>query len=66
MSKLKLNFATRVTTLVRPKSQTEFNSEKAKIQAETNSRKLVLDRSVFTKTEDEKEALKEAKNTIKL
>lgn len=59
----KLNFATRVTVAASAKADSSnmYANERAKVQAQTNSRQLVLDRTVFTKTDVEKQELKNAK-----
>lgn len=66
MSKLKTNFATRVRVAMTPRENSSngaFNSERMRVQAETNSplRMLDIDRGVFKKTELEKQQLKTAK-----
>lgn len=63
----KLNFATRVTVAASAKSDSSnmYANERSKVQAQTNSRQLVLDRTVFTKTDLEKQELKNAKSRWK-
>jgi GDP-D-mannose dehydratase len=63
MSKLKLNFATRVASMVMSKSETSnaFNAERAKVQASVNANPVIIDRTVFRKTEIEKLELANAK-----
>lgn len=63
MSKGKLNFATRVTSVISSKTDKSGmnNSERIKVQALVNSRPVVIDRSVFQKTDLEREELKLAK-----
>lgn len=63
MSKFKLNFATRVASVVAVKSETSnmFNAERMKVQASVNARPVIIDRSVFRKTEIEKLELSNAK-----
>lgn len=70
MSKLKLNFATRVVALVSPKYQGDSgrSGEMVKVLAATNApeTKVVLDKSIYQKTDIEKQALKNAKIRYKL
>lgn len=56
MSKLKLNFATRVASMRTAKSDVSRanETEKAKVQAIVNGSPVIIDRSVFKKTEIEK------------
>ncbi len=63
MSNNKLNFATRVTSVISSKNDKSGmnNSERIKVQALVNSRPVVIDRSVFQKTDLEREELKLAK-----
>jgi hypothetical protein len=66
MSKEKIHFAQRVQVRLVPKDNATngaFNHERMKVQAETNSplRMLSIDKSVFKKTEQEKQNLKLAK-----
>lgn len=63
MSKLKLNFATRVASMAMSKSENSnaFNAERAKVQAAVNAHPVRIDRSVFRKTEIEKLELANAK-----
>ena len=63
MSKLKLNFATRVASPVMMKSENSnaFNAERAKVQASVNANPVKIDRSIFKKTEIEKLELANAK-----
>jgi hypothetical protein len=60
MSKLKLNFATRVNVagVERSNNNGAQNVERAKVQAMINANPLVIDRSVFEKTEQEREELR--------
>lgn len=64
MSKTKLHFAVRVpvrTTRV-SNSENQANAQKrAEVQAEINMHKVKIDRSVFSKTQHEKDELKLAK-----
>lgn len=63
MSNNKLNFATRVTSFISSKTDKSGmnNSERIKVQALVNSRPVVIDKSVFQKTDLEREELKLAK-----
>jgi len=63
MSNNKLNFATRVTSFISSKTDKSGmnNSERIKVQAMVNSRPVIIDRSVFQKTDLEKEEVKLAK-----
>lgn len=63
MSNNKLNFATRVTSFISSKTDKSAmnNSERIKVQALVNSRPIVIDRSVFQKTDLEREEVKLAK-----
>ena len=63
MSNNKLNFATRVTSVISSKTDKSGmnNSERIKVQALVNSRPVMIDRSVFQKTDLEREELKLAK-----
>ena len=56
MSKLKLNFATPVvvTGLEKTSSAGAQNVKRAEVQALINANPLVIDRSAFKKTEEEK------------
>jgi len=56
----KLNFATRVTVAGIQRSDTTGSAvnERNRLQAEINSHPVKIDRSVFQKTEHEKEELK--------
>lgn len=67
MSKLKLNFATRVASMAMSKSENSntFNAERAKIQTMVNSHPVIIDRSVFKKSEIERLELSNAKNKWK-
>ena len=60
MGKLKLNFAQRVTAVGTAKSDGSnmYANERAKVQAITNSNPVNIDRSVFKKTQAEKDKLK--------
>lgn len=63
MSKLKLNFATRVTggRTVKSENSNAYNAERANVQAMINSAPVRIDRSVFKKTEIERVELANAK-----
>jgi hypothetical protein len=64
MSKTKLHFAVRVPvrTTRLPQGQNQGEAQKrAEVQAEINSRKIMIDRSAFSKTQYEKDELKLAK-----
>lgn len=63
----KLNFATRVTVFGFQKSDDSNArvSERAKLQAQINSRPVKIDRSVFKKTEIERMELSNAKSKWK-
>jgi hypothetical protein len=63
MSNNKLNFATRVTSVISSKTDKSGmnNSERIKVQALVNSKPVVIDRSVFQKTDLEREEVKLAK-----
>lgn len=65
MSKLKLNFATRVMARVAPKydGAGANNGEKLKVLAETNApqSKVNLDKSIYVKTEIDKLKVSQAK-----
>ena len=63
MGNNKLNFATRVTSFISSKTDKSAmnNSERIKVQALVNSRPIVIDRSVFQKTDLEREEVKLAK-----
>jgi hypothetical protein len=67
MSKLKLGFATRVASMRTAKSEASGanNAERAKVQAMVNGNPLIIDRSVFKKTEIEKIELSNAKSKWK-
>lgn len=60
MSKLKLNFATRVNVAVTERNNNNGAQlvERAKVQAMINSNPLVINRSMFRKTEQEREELR--------
>lgn len=70
MSKLKTNFATRVVALTTPKYQGDSgrSGEMQKVLAATNApeTKVVLDKSIYHKTDAEKQELKNAKARHKL
>lgn len=70
MSKLKTNFATRVVALASPKYQGDSgrSGEMAKVLAMTNApeTKVNLDKSIYAKTAEEKQELKNAKLKHKL
>jgi hypothetical protein len=62
MSKMKLNFATRVNAVISAKSDNnQFNAERAKVQAMVNANPVRIDRSVFQKTDVERAELASAK-----
>jgi hypothetical protein len=63
MSKLKLNFATRVASMRTAKSDVSRANdvEKAKVQAAVNGSPVIIDRSVFKKTDIERAELATAK-----
>lgn len=67
MSKLKLNFATRVASMRTAKSDVSRanDAEKAKVQAMVNGSPVIIDRSVFKKTEIERAELATAKSKWK-
>jgi hypothetical protein len=58
-----LNFATRITIATAAKSDSSnmYANERMKVLAETNSRPVLIDFSVFQKTAEEKEELVLAK-----
>lgn len=70
MSKLKTNFATRVVALVTPKYQGDSgrSGEMQKVIAATNAldTKVNLDKSIYAKSDAEKQELKNAKLQYKL
>jgi hypothetical protein len=61
---MKLNFATRITVATASKSDSSnmFNSERTKVQALVNSAPVTIDRTVFSKTDAEKQELKNVKS----
>lgn len=63
MSQLKLHFATKVATgrIQRSDASASASTERMKLQSEVNSRPVVIDRSIFRKSQIEKEELKLAK-----
>lgn len=65
---MKLNFATRITVRGTMKSDISAaaTDQRNRLQAEVNSRPVVLDKSVFVKSQHEKEELKLAKFKHKL
>lgn len=67
MSKLKLNFATRVASMAMSKSENNgaYNAERAKVQASVNANPVIIDRTVFRKTDIEKAELATAKSIWK-
>lgn len=67
MSKLKLNFATRVSSMATAKSDKNgaYNAERAKVQASINANPVIIDRTVFRKSEIEKMELSNAKSKWK-
>jgi hypothetical protein len=60
MSKVKLHFATRVSTKLTPKHDTEGSASQQRVAvlAEINKHKVNIDRSVFSKSDKEKEELR--------
>ena len=70
MSKLKLNFATRVVALTTPKYQGDSgrSAEMQKVLAATNApeTKVNIDKSIYAKSDAEKQELKTAKARHKL
>ena len=60
MSKLKTNFAEKVRPILSAKtdSSNSYSNERARVQAEINSRPVSIDRTVFQKSETEKEELR--------
>ena len=60
---MKLNFATRITVRGTMKSDVSAaaTDQRNRLQAEVNSRPVVLDKSVFVKSDFEKQELKNAK-----
>lgn len=60
MSKSKLNFAKRVTVRLTPKHDSDgaVSQKRIEVLAETNKHQLKIDRSCFTKTDQEKEELR--------
>lgn len=67
MSKLKLNFATRVASMTMSKSENNgaYNAERAKVQASVNANPVIIDRTVFRKTDLERVELANAKSKWK-
>ena len=67
MSKLKLNFATRVSSMATAKSDNNgaYNAERAKVQASVNANPVIIDRTVFQKTDVERMELANAKSKWK-
>jgi len=63
-----LNFATRITVRGTMKSDVSASAtdKRNQVQAEVNSRPVIIDKSVFSKSEFEKEELKLAKYKHKL
>ncbi len=63
MSKLRMTFAQRVMVKITPR-ETVVNStkERNELSALINKHKVDIDRTVFKKTDAEREALKEAKS----
>lgn len=59
----KLNFAERITVRGTMKSDASASAtnKRAEVQAEVNSRPVVLDKSVFVKSDFEKQEIKNAK-----
>lgn len=70
MSKLKTNFATRVVTLTTPKylGDSGRSGEMQKVLAMTNApeTKVNIDKSIYAKSEAEKQELKNAKLAHKI
>ena len=66
MSKMKLNFATKVNAVISAKSDNnQFNAERAKVQASVTARPVIIDRTVFRKTDIERAELATAKSKWK-
>ena len=66
MSNMKLNFATKVNAVISAKSDNnQFNAERAKVQASVNARPVIIDRTVFQKTDIERAELATAKSKWK-
>jgi len=65
---MKLNFATRITVRGTMKADISASAtnKRNEVQAEVNSRPVVIDKSVFSKSEYEKEELKLAKYKHKM
>jgi hypothetical protein len=65
---MKLNFATRITSRATMKSDSSASAtdQRNRLQAEVNSRPVIIDRAVFVKSQHEKEELKLAKFKHKL
>ena len=65
---MKHNFAQRVfvKTVPRTDGSGATSQNKAMVQAEANKNRLVIDKSIFVKTSEEKERLKIAKAQYKL
>jgi hypothetical protein len=64
---MKLNFATRVASIMTAKSDGmgAYNVERAKVQAAVNANPVRIDRSVFKKTDIERAELSTAKSLWK-
>lgn len=60
---MKLNFATRITSRATMKSDASASAsdKRSQVQAEVNSRPVIIDKSVFVKSDFEKQELKNAK-----
>jgi hypothetical protein len=60
MSKLKLNFATKVSNMITVKSDNNGanNAQRAMVQGAVNTNQVKIDKSVFVKTASEKEELR--------
>jgi hypothetical protein len=63
---MKLNFATKVNAVISAKSDNnQFNAERAKVQASVTARPVIIDRTVFRKTDIERAELATAKSKWK-
>jgi hypothetical protein len=64
---MKLHFAQRVMVKLVPKTSTDgsMSQNKSIVQAEVNKRRLELNKDVFKKSEEDREALKLAKSVFK-
>jgi len=64
---MKLHFAQRVMVKLVPKTSTDgsMSQNKSIVQAETNKRRLEINKDVFKKSQEDREALKLAKAVFK-